>query len=490
MLKFNEDFLFGISMSGFQFEMGGKTGIDENSDWYEWVHDKRIISAGLVSGDFPENGPNYWELYKNDHNLMKELGVKIVRVGIEWSRIFPDSTESIRVNVNEYNNDIIDVEITEDTLKQLRNIANLENLEHYKEMIRDLKDRGIKVMVNLNHFTLPLWIHDPVKVNLEHNGPLGWVEKRSVVEFTKYAAFIASELDDYVDFWSTMNEPQIVSSLGYTQPKAGFPPAIINEEFYKKSQKHQAEAHCRAYDAIKRISNKPVGFIYSFSWADPETENDKEAAEKAMYFSNFQYTDMIFKGMVDFNINNNHVYRKDMDGKTDFLGINYYTRIVVRKEGKYGWNVVPGYGYACVPGSIAKSGRPVSDMGWEIYPEGLEKIILKLNERYNSPEIFITENGIGESTGRYIPYYLVSHLNSVYNAIKKGANVRGYMYWSFMDNYEWPHGFSKRFGLVHVDFESKKRTIKPGFLVYQKIIQENGIPDYMENYVKYPYKLL
>jgi beta-galactosidase len=485
MKKFPEDFLFGISMSGFQFEMGGKV-IDNNTDWFKWTHDERIINAGLVSGDFPENGTNYWELYKEDNKLMEKLGLNIVRIGIEWSRIFPNPTFDIKTKVIEKNDDIISIEVDENAILELKKLANLEALEQYKKIIIDLKEKNIKVMVDLNHFSLPLWIHDPINVNLYHKGPFGWVDKNTVIEFTKYGAFLANELDEIVDFWSTMNEPQIVSSLAYLQPKSGFPPSIINEEYYKLAQKHQAEAHCRAYDAMKQYTKKPIGFIYSFTWIDPESPEDIEVVEDAKYFNNYHFTDMIFRGNLDFHIDGNKKFREDMKGKTDFLGINYYTRTVVKRHDNK-WKVVDGYGYSC-NGKLIKTDKPVTDMGWEVYPLGLKKIILEIKERYNNPIMYITENGIADK-GDIQPFFIVSHLINIHESIELGANVRGYMYWSLLDNYEWPEGFSKRFGLIHVDYDTKIRTCKPAYFVYKDIIENNGINNYLLNYIKYPYNL-
>ncbi|GAB6189277.1 beta-galactosidase BgaS [Marinitoga arctica] len=485
MIRFNKDFLFGISMSGFQFEMGGKN-IDSNTDWFKWTHDKRILNAGLVSGDFPENGSNYWELYRTDNEYMKKLGLDIVRIGIEWSRIFPSSTFNVNVDYLEKNGDIINIDISLNTIKELKKIANINALNHYKNIISDLKEKGIRVMIDLNHFSLPLWIHDPINVNIYHKGPWGWIDKNTIIEFSKYAAFLAYELNNLVDYWSTMNEPQIVSSLGYLQPLSGFPPSIINEKYYKLAQKKQAEAHCRAYDIMKKFTDKPIGFIYSFTWVDPERQEDESIVEKAKFFNNYHFTDMVIKGEIDFDLNGKVKFREDMKEKFDFIGINYYTRTVV-KEIDNTWTVVEGYGYSC-NGKISKSGKPVTDMEWEVYPEGIKKIILEIKERYNNPLMIITENGVA-SNGDIQPYFIVSHLMKINEAINLGANVKGYMYWSIIDNYEWPKGFSKRFGLIHIDFKTKKRTLRPAFFVYNDIIKNRGIPDYLKNYMFYPFNL-
>ncbi|KAF2955036.1 family 1 glycosylhydrolase [Marinitoga sp. 38H-ov] len=390
------------------------------------------------------------------------------------------------MKVIEENEDIISIEIDECDILELKKIANIKALEHYKKIINDLKEKNIKVMVDLNHFSLPLWIHNPINVNLYNKGPYGWADKNTVIEFVKYGSFLAKEFDDIVDYWATINEPQIVSSLAYLQPKSGFPPSIINEEYYKLAQKHQAEAHCRAYDSMKKYTNKPIGFIYSFTWIDVENQEDKDIVEYAKYFNNYHFTDMIFKGNINFDINKRKNYRKDMHGKTDYLGINYYTRTVVKKVND-NWRVVSGYGYSCKD-KFSKANKPVTNMGWEVYPEGIKKIILEIKERYNNPLMFITENGIADK-GDIQPYFIVSHLMNIHEAIELGANVKAYMYWSILDNYEWPEVFSKRFGLIHVNYSTKKRTCKPAYFVYKDIIENKGINNYLINYIKYPYKL-
>ncbi len=495
MIIFDNSFKFGVSISGFQFEMGRSIeSIDKNSDWFLWVHDPLNIGGGIVSGDLPEDGPGYWELYEKDHEIMSDLGLGMVRIGIEWSRIFPKPTDPVSVGVEENNQgDIVSIDIKETTIEKLREFADKGALLHYKKVIADLKERGFTVMVNLNHFTLPLWIHNPINVQRHREGPYGWPDKRTVVEFVKYAAFLTRELSDTVDYWSTMNEPQIVSSLGYLQPKSGFPPGALNFDWYLLAQKHEAEAHARAYDVMKKITDKPVGIIYSFTPYTPLRETDREVLKNAMYFSNWHFMDMIVYGMIDDNLDGKRRKRDDMREKVDFIGVNYYTRMMLQKNEKnrgiFNWSPVWGYGYACEGLKESLSGRPVTDMGWEIYPEGIRDITMAIKERYKSIPMFITENGVGEYTGKYIPYFIISHLKSLYESISNGTEIKGYMYWSFMDNYEWASGFSKRFGLLSVDSKTKMRIPKPGYFIYKEIIKEHGISDWMSKYTEDPYKL-
>jgi len=182
MTSFPEGFLWGVSVSPFQFEMGDRLRrfIDPNTDWWWWVRDPSNISKKLVSGDLPEDGINYAELYKLDHSLAKDLGLNAYRLSIEWSRIFPCSTRHIEVDVERDGLGLIkDVRITKDVLEQLDEVANEDAVAFYRDIIKDLRMRGFKVIVNLSHFTIPIWLHNPIKArdtNLRR-GPLGTVSE-------------------------------------------------------------------------------------------------------------------------------------------------------------------------------------------------------------------------------------------------------------------------------------------------------------------------
>lgn len=492
MYKFDEDFYFGFSFSGFQFEMGGKESIDNRSDWYKWVHNKDNVNAGIVSGDVPDNGPNYWELYKTDHDILEDAGVNMIRLGIEWSRIFPITTEDVKVDVIREDNQIIDINFNEDIIEKLDEIADKKALNKYIEFINDLKKRNIDIMLNLNHFTLPVWLHDPINVNRLNEGPMGWAEEKSVVEFTKFAYYVSHKLNEMVDYWSTLNEPNIVAMLGYLKTSTGFPPAHINIEYFKKAVFHEALAHCRAYDAIRKHSDKPIGIIYATNHPTPQTKEDEEVIENAKYVANYYFLDMITKGMVDYDYNGKQHYRKDMQNKTDFIGVNYYSRSKVKKgkgEGVFNFDYIPGFGQSCNPNSVTDDGYPTSNFGWETYPEGIKGALLSLHERYNLP-LIVTENGISDKEDRRRTPYLISHLIKINEAIEEGANVFGYLHWAYMDNFEWASGYNQLFGMVQIDFETKQRTPRPSFYVYKEIIKNKAIKDNMINIARFPFDLI
>ncbi|MFN3284544.1 MAG: family 1 glycosylhydrolase, partial [Pseudothermotoga sp.] len=358
---FGENFLFGASMAGFQVEMGyARDDVDPNTDWFVWVREPENLITGAVSGHLPEYGVGYWNNYPLLHQLAVDFGMNALRTNVEWSRIFPNPTLDVQVIV-EVQDGITKVQINQEHLEKLDKFANKEAVEHYRQIFKDMKDRGLKVILNLSHFTLPLWIHDPVSV---HKGlqteKTGWVNDQTVIEFAKFAAYVAWKFDDLVDMYSTMNEPNVVSQMGYIMSRFGFPPSYFSPEMYIKSLLNQAQAHARAYDSIKSFSKKPVGIIYSAS-AYESVNQDKAIEENANYLMNYLFLDVITSGKVFFQ------ERQDLKNKVDFIGLNYYTRTVIDriKPVDFGllsleWTIVDGYGHNCVPGGISKDCRPVS----------------------------------------------------------------------------------------------------------------------------------
>lgn len=333
-MVFPDGFLWGVSSSGFQFEMGDPTGrgVDPNTDWYAWVHDPVNIQKGVVSGDLPENGVEYWNLYRKDHEIAGSLGLNAHRIGIEWSRIFPKSTSAVEVGLERATDGgIARIEIGESSIEKLEEAANKEALDHYRDMIEDLRSRGFTVFVCLNHFTLPTWIHDPIRVRDTklRKGPRGWVDGETTIEFTKYAAYVAWSLGDIVDRWATFNEPTVVSEIGYTMPVAGFPPGLTNFRASRKAAIHMAIAHARAFDVMKELdkakadedSDSPaeVGVIHNVIPVKPldtERESDVKAAEFLDHMHCHFFIQAASTGWLDENPNG----RKEKAETKDYLG--------------------------------------------------------------------------------------------------------------------------------------------------------------------------
>ncbi|MCS6784317.1 MAG: beta-galactosidase BgaS [Candidatus Caldarchaeum sp.] len=497
-MPFAPGFLWGVSASGFQFEMGMPGGEDAGSDWFVWVHDRRNIQNKVVSGDFPEHGPGYWHFFREDHSLAARLGLNAYRLGVEWSRVFPRSTKNVEVMVerNRFGR-ISRITADEKTIRKLEEYADVKALNHYREIIRDVAAKKMEPVVCLNHFTLPLWVHDPVAVRNSkgRKGPRGWVDEETVIEFWKFAAFVASRLGDLVDRWATFNEPGVVAEAGYLFPGWGFPPGLNSFTFFRRCLANIAVAHARAYEAIKqfdtveaRPGNKAadVGLILNIIPMQPlQKDRDAEAAEAASHIHNHFFLQAAVNGWVDENLNRLTEAREkdgDVGGRLDWVGVNYYSRNVVRGKSSLaakvfaGLSVVPetveGYGNSCKPNNVSAEGYPTSDFGWEIYPSGLEAA-LKLVAKYGKP-LYVTENGVADAADRLRPTFIREHLHVLENVVEKEKlDVRGYFHWALIDNYEWAAGFRMRFGLCFVDMETKQRKPRKSFETYRTIIEAN-----------------
>jgi len=504
-MVFPEGFLWGASSCGFQFEMGGLSheSLDTNTDWYVWVHDKQNIEKKTVSGGFPEDGLDYWSLYEKDHKISSDLGLNAYRLGIEWSRIFPKSTRELKVDVEKADDGKISgIHAEHDFMEKLDKVANRKALDHYRLMIKDLGKRNIKPYVCLNHFTLPLWIHSPIAARSSKlkAGFRGWFDEETIIEFWKYAAYLAWKLGDLVDYWATFNEPVVVAESGYLLPEvAYFPPGIRNFSAFKRVLGNIVIAHSRVYDAIKEWdkvkaeqnsgSSAEVGLIQNVSPMAPyELEKDSEASAYASHIHNSYFMEAATGGWLDGNYNGKKERSETkhyLGNRVDWIGVNYYSRNVIRHGRSilaklfagipFVPEIVSDYGNKCRPNSVSKDGRPTSDFGWELYPEGLIDA-LKLMSKYGKP-MLVTENGIADAEDKLRPQFITEHLRELDKAINRDKlDVRGYFHWALTDNYEWASGFKMKFGLYAVDFKSKARLPRKSVEVYRRIIETKEVP--------------
>ncbi len=480
---FKKDFLFGFSLAGFQSEMG-ISDVDNASDWWKWVHDLDNISSGLVSGDFPEHGIGYWDLYEKYNGKAAEMGLNAARLGIEWSRIFPNTTDEIKVYTEMNENDIVNIAITDDTLKQLDEIANQEAVTHYRNIFENVINNGMELIINIYHWPIPLYLHDPIKSrnNGLKNEDNGWLNHRTIIEFVKYAAYVTWKFQDLAERFSIMNEPNVVAGGYYA--KSGFPPSFPSVKASLLAKKHLIEAIGRSYDAMKKLTNKPIGFIYANSDIQPLDPKDESVAEKAKEDERYSFLDPLFSGNMSWFHNqylsgrideDTNPVREDLRKRFDWIGVNYYTRMVIQKNGN-GYSYLSGYGHLATAGLPSADNREVSDYGWEVYPEGLYNVLMQYHKRYGLPMI-VTENGVADSRDIIRPRYLVSHLASVERAIADGANVLGYLHWSLYDNYEWASGFKMKFGLIGINLRDKSLELRPSALIYEKIAKSKRIPE-------------
>jgi beta-galactosidase len=473
--RYPDGFWWGTSVSGFQVEMGCPTlpqalCEDRGSDWYAWVTTAELQEdpSTHLSGDPPSAGPGMWELYEQDFDRAKdELSTNALRMSVEWSRIFPHSTEGVEGH------------------QALLEVADRAALAHYRRMLEALRARGLEPLVTLNHYTLPVWIHDAVGChqNLDRCSPRGWLDSaRTVAELTKFSGFIARELGDLVDLWATLNEPLAVVFPGYLMPtpdRTNPPGVFLRQAEAKSALMAMIEAHARMYDAVHQEDRvdadrdgkaAEVGLVHALvpvRAADPSRPLDVVAAQNLQYLYNDVFLRAAIRGELDERLDRRVTVRDDLGGRMDYLGINYYTRVTVT-----------GTSTAALPElSPLTTFDPLSLVAWEDYPRGVYEMAM-VAKGYGVPAI-VTENGAPDpqESGRAVEQ-LVQTLSWVRRAQQDGAQVRGYFYWSLLDNYEWNHGMGMRFGLYAVDSADPSKPRRPRAVagVYQEIAAAHGVP--------------
>ncbi|EKD84964.1 MAG: hypothetical protein ACD_38C00125G0001 [uncultured bacterium] len=309
-------------------------------------------------------------------------------------------------------------------------------IEHYKKVLKALKDRNFTVMLTLWHFTLPKWVADKG----------GWENGATALYFERFVRRVVPEITEYVDLWITLNEPGVYIYETYIE--RAWPHSKKSLFGQIKTFLNLTSAHKKVYKFLHSNfpAGKPVGIannILSF-----EVSHKHSIKEQIAVWLNDLFA--------------NHLFYMFTRGTHDFFGVNYYFHIRLKDR-----NIIPG------ANSLMQQTHDVSDLGWEIYPEGIFEVLTDLADDI---PIYITECGIASTNDDRRNRFLISYLQEVARAIKAGVNVRGFFYWSLLDNFEWHLGFEPRFGLVEVDYSNLERHIRPSALVYTDIIQHNGIP--------------
>jgi beta-galactosidase len=495
--KFPKGFAWGTAISGFQTEAGGRPShVDRRSDWYRWATTPENVARGIVSGDRPSRGPGFWRRYRSDFRLAKNtLHTTVLRTSIEWSRIFPRSTRKVRVGAR--------VDLRE--LRQLDALADRRAVRHYRSILVAARHRGLRPLITVNHFSLPLWIHEPIGVRaaFAHKGlddPVprglnhaGWLNADTAVEFGKYAAYLAWKFGPLVRLWNPINEPLVIASSGYLNIApilaGNFPPGIASFPATIRVLRNLEAANRRAYDEIHRWDRRAsVGLVQNmvaFTPADPASTADQRATNHANYLFNRLFIDAAVKGIYDDDLDA-HVdpgeQRQNRAGKADFIGVNYYFRGRVKGLPQPLTPRIPvsdfqpAVGYRS-PASPFAPPCPTecSDFGTEIYPAGLRDVLAIAGE-YGLP-VWITENGIADADDDQRARYLLDHLGVLRQAIADHvARVRGYLHWSLVDNFEWAAGYGMRFGLFAYDPDSLARTARPSAALYGRIARATALP--------------
>lgn len=440
---FPKDFTWGVATASYQIEGAWKEDGKGESIWDRFSH----IPGKVLNNDNGDVACDHYHLYPQDVKLLKELGVKSYRLSISWPRIFPEGTGK----------------------------PNRRGIEFYRTLIKLLRENGIEPAVTMYHWDLPQKLQD-------HGG---WANRDIVDHFEHYARFIFKELGDLVSSWITFNEPWCTGFAGYWYGVHA--PGITDFSTALLAIHHVLLSHGKAVKLYREMGYKgQIGITLNLSPYYPHSDSklNRETAIRGDGFFNRWFLDPLFKGkypadMVKFyskKVVLPEIKKGDMElinTPADFLGVNYYsTSHVVHDSSEWP-----------LEGKGLPTGRDRTAMDWEINPDGLYDLLVRLHKDYDGVKIYVTENGAafndminreGKVEDDNRVDYLYRHFEAAYKAMKNGVNLAGYYVWSFMDNFEWAFGYEKRFGIVYVDYKTQKRTLKKSALWYKEVIKNNG----------------
>ena len=452
--RFPEGFLFGAATSAYQIEGSPLADGAGPSNWHRFSH----TPGHVVNDETGDVACDHYRRWRDDIALMRELGLSAYRFSISWSRVLPDGTGRV----------------------------NQKGLDFYRQLVDELVKAGIAPMATLYHWDLPAALDD--------RG--GWLNRDIAGWFADYAEVCYRALDGGVAMWATLNEPWVVVDAGYLNGVHA--PGHRNWFEAPIAAHNLLRAHASAVRAYRGSGKKQIGLVVNLEPKYPasDREEDGAALRRADAYMNRQYLDPLFFGSYPHEL-------PEMFGEAwpsfpsadsdllrepfDFLGINYYKRAITAFD----------------PSVPLERARRLSDpqrthttLEWEVFPQGLTDILVWVAERYGKVAgrgsqvagglpLYVTENGAAfydppvardgvVDDPLRIAYYR-DHLHAVLDAIQRGADVRGYFAWSLLDNFEWSAGYSKRFGLIHVDYATQKRTIKNSGRFYADVSRQRGL---------------
>ena len=440
---FPASFLWGASTSAYQIEGSPLADGAGPSIWQRFAH-----SPGRTAdGDTGDVACDHYRRYRDDVALMRELGLQAYRFSISWSRILPAGTGTV----------------------------NPRGLDFYERLVDALLAANITPNATLFHWDLPAALDD--------RG--GWLNRDAAEWYGEYARVVFARLGDRVPLWATLNEPWVVTDGGYLHGVLA--PGHRNLFEAPLASHNLLRAHGMGVQAFRAEARRgQIGLVVNLEPKDPATgsPHDERAARRGDAYMNRQYLDPVFMGRYpeemrdifgtawpDFPAADFALIQQPID----FLGINYYTRGVVRDEP----TALP-----LRTAYVRQRAHAYTETGWEVHPPSLTRTLLWVTERYGRIPLYVTENGAafydaphaidGEVNDPLRVWYYREHLKACREAIARGADLRGYFAWSFLDNYEWSLGYSKRFGLVHVNYETQERTPKASARYYRDVIRSNG----------------
>ncbi len=453
---FPADFLWGAATAAYQVE--GSVHVDgrKPSIWDTFSH----TPGRTIAGDTGDVAVDHYRRYRDDVRLMAELGLGAYRFSVAWPRVQPDGAGG----------------------------PNAAGLDFYRRLVDELLAHGIEPWLTLYHWDLPQPLEDAG----------GWPARDTAQRFADYAVLVHDALADRVRFWTTMNEPWCSAFLGYSS--GAHAPGRTEPAAAVRAAHHLLLGHGLAVRAM-RAAQPPDGRRYGLSLnlyaVSPAsgTAADADAARRVDGLQNRLFLDPVLLGRYPDDVLADlaplgfaEVVRDgDLDvvgTPLDLLGVNYYTRhVVAAATAQAPRQPSPWAGSEHV--RFVQRGLPTTAMDWEVDAPGLTEVLARLHAQYPAIPLYVTENGSAyedpdPAAGRTVPDpertdYLLRHLGAAHDALSRGVPLAGYMAWSLLDNFEWAYGYSKRFGLVHVDYVTQTRTPKDSALAYADVIRRGGL---------------
>ncbi|MGO1003388.1 GH1 family beta-glucosidase [Lysobacter sp. CA196] len=444
--RFPEGFLWGAATAAHQIEGSPMADGAGPSIWTRFAHTPGMT----LNGDTGDVACDHYRRWKDDVKLMRELGLQAYRFSVSWSRILPEGTGRV----------------------------NQAGLDFYSRLVDELLANGIEPLLTLYHWDMPAALDD--------RG--GWLNRDCADWFAEYGRVIYRALDGRVKKWVTLNEPWVITDGGYLH--GALAPGHRSRFEAPIASHNLMRAHGAAVQAYRAEGKHEIGLVVNIEpkYAATDSAEDAAAVERAHAYMNEQYLDPALLGsyppelreifgeawpewpQADFEL---------IQQKLDFIGVNYYTRSVTKAAESYPLNT----------GVVRQPLGTYTETGWEVFPQGLTDTLTWVKQRYGDIPMYITENGAaffdppvaepdasGERRVRdpLRMDYLQKHIGAIHDAIQAGCDIRGYMVWSLLDNLEWSLGYSKRFGVVHVNYGTQERTPKDSARWYSKVIASNG----------------
>lgn len=441
IIQFPKDMKWGSATASYQIEGAAQEDGRGPSIWDTFSK----TPGKVINGDNGDIACGSYYRYEEDVNLLDDLGVDIYRFSVSWSRIFPDGTGAV----------------------------NQKGLDYYHNLIDALLEKGIEPMCTLYHWDLPQALQD-------HGG---WGKRETIEAFVNYAELMFKEFNGKVKYWITLNEPWCISFLSNFIGEHA--PGNKDLQLATQISHHLMVAHGKTVQKFRELNTEgQIGYAPNTTWLEPYSDlrEDIDACRREIAFYIDWFMDPVFKGeypqfMVDWFQNKGvelHIEEGDLqiiNQPIDFLGINYYTGHIARYKKDAG----------LLDHEMVEYGYERTDIGWPIYPDGLYNVLLTIKNQYGDIPIYITENGScyndepknGRVKDEKRIDYLKQHLVALDRSIKSGVNVKGYLTWSLLDNFEWAFGYTMRFGIVHVNYRTLERTKKDSFYWLKQTIENN-----------------